>query len=108
MHWFSGFEHLAAKPWVNLFAGQATEFEKRVCSGTFLLMPFWWVAFVYLGPLCFDQPDSFGFWLFVGGLFLISYLWLSLWVRFIPAKVSWVAGTIAWLAVLGLALTGRI
>ena len=64
---YGAFEHLGAKPWVHLFAGQATPFEARVCSGTFALMPFWLAAFVYLGPTCFDQLDSFAFSILVGG-----------------------------------------
>jgi hypothetical protein len=105
MHWFCGFEHVAAKPWVHLFAGQATVSEKRICSGTFALMP---LGSVYLVRLCFEQMDSIAAPLFMAGFLLAGSLWLSLCVRFIPAKVLWVAGTIGWLVLLALALTGRV
>jgi hypothetical protein len=112
MHWFTihcfgGFEHVGAKPWVHLFAGQATEVEKRLCGGEFTLVPIGKAAFVYLGPLYFDQIDSIAGSLFMAGVLLTGCLMLWLWVRFIPAKASWVAAAIAWLAVVALFLTRR-
>ncbi len=68
-------------------------------------MPFMVVAFCYLGPHCFDRTESLAFVLFFAGLLLVSALCLGVWVRFIPAKVSWVLGALFWLAELGWALT---
>jgi hypothetical protein len=105
IHCFSAFDHVAAEPWVHLFAGQATAFEKRLCSGQFALMPWVFVSFVYVVPHC--QIDSLGFVSFFGALIFLGSLWLTAWVKLIPTGVSWVFGAVFWLAVLGWASTNR-
>ena len=95
MFGFEHFVHLSKDTWVRLFAGQATPFEVRCCSGGFALMPVLLSVLVHFGPLWFP--------LFVAGFLFAGYCW----IRFIPAKVSWVLGAVLWLLVLWLALTGR-
>lgn len=105
MHWFCGFEHVAAQPWIHLFAGTATECEKRVCSGTFAVMPFGLMVVEYFRRVYFD--DSIRFSLSVGGLLVAGALCLCLCEKCIPAKVSWMAGTIVWVVFLALVFTGK-
>ncbi len=103
-----GVEHLGKDMWVRLFAGEASPFEVRCCSGQFALMPWMVMALVYVGPYCFSRSDSVGCLLFFAGLMVVSYLWLRVWVRFISANVSWVLGSIFWLAMLGWAISAFV
>ncbi len=100
-----GFEHLAKDMWVRLFTGQATPYEKRCCSGTFALMPFGLLAFVYLGPRFLARTDLAA--LFMAGFILVGSICFWGWVKLVPAKLSWVLGTVFWLAELWWGLTGR-
>ncbi len=98
-HWFP-FEHFGAQPWVRLFSGQATPSEVRCCSGMFALMPLAIAAMVHL-PIA---AESLRFVVIFAGILLLG----SVWLKFVPAKVSWVLGTIFWLVEVWLALSGRI
>lgn len=93
-----GFEHFGKEMWVRFFAGLATPPEVRSCSGQFALMPLMLLALGYLGPYCFSNIDSVGGVLFFVGLLIVGCLWLTLWVKLIPARLSWVLGWGFWLA----------
>jgi len=98
---FFGVEHFGKDMWVRLFAGQASPSELRCCSGMFALMPWMIVVFQFIGPYFFITDKSFGFVLFTACVLLASFIWLWVWVSFIPTKFSWVLGTLFWLALIG-------
>jgi hypothetical protein len=103
-----GFEHFAKEMWVRLFAGEASPFEVRCCSGMLALMPLMLAAFTWVGPYCFSSTESIGFMLFLTGVMFVGCLLLRAWVAFIPTKVSWVLAAVSWLAALGWAITAFI
>jgi hypothetical protein len=85
--------------------------ELRFYSAIYASMPIWaLVIFLfskaensYLG-----KAGTAGVCLYwAGGAALIA-LWLALWVKFVPAAVSWAVAAVAWIVMFVLAFTGRL
>ena len=87
---------------------KATPKELRWYSGAFAFIPVWMALSVRIESSYFDHASGFGIWLFMMGCFVVGFLWLAAWVRFVSSDVSWWVGGIVWVIALYLAITGRL
>ena len=87
---------------------KATPGELRWYSAAFVFVPIWLVLFARVGFSYLDRASAFGVWLYMMGCIGVAALWLAVWVRFVPAVVSWVVAAIVWIVILVLAFTCKL
>jgi hypothetical protein len=86
---------------------KTTPTERRWMSGAILFLPIWMWVFAHVGRSYLDRAGAVGLWLYMMGCGLAGFLWLWVWVRFVPAKVSWWLAVYVWAITLWLAFTNR-
>jgi hypothetical protein len=86
---------------------KTTPTERRWLSGTILFLPIWIWAFAHIGRSYLDRAGAVGIWLYMMGCGLVGILGLWVWVKFVPAKVSWWLAVFVWGITLWLAVTNR-
>jgi hypothetical protein len=87
---------------------KATSGELRWFSAFFAFVPVWLLLFADMGHSYLDKAGVFGIWLYIMACIGLMALWLAVWIKFVPAIVSWVVGAIIWIVMLYLIFTGRI
>jgi len=88
--------------------GKAKPKELRLGAAFIAFMPLWGALFVYCGASYLDKAGPVVLWFYVMGAIFVLTLWLWIWTRFVPAKVSWCIGGIIWSVTLWLAFTNRL
>jgi hypothetical protein len=85
--------------------------ELRFFSAIYASMPIW-VLFIFLFSQVENSylakagtADVYLYW--TGGAGLIA-LWLALWVKFVPATVSWAVAAVAWIVMIVLSFAGKL
>jgi hypothetical protein len=97
--------------WFRLLMGEhyrkSTPNERRWLSGAFVLLPIWGWLFVHIGSSYLDRAGPVGIWFYMMSCGLVGFLWLWVWSRLVPAKVSWWVAGFVWTITLWLAFTNR-
>ena len=87
---------------------KSTPSEQRWDSGFFVFLPIWLVLFANLGRSYLDRASALGIWAYLMGCGLVGFLSLWVWVKFVPAFVSWWLAGFVWVITLWLAFTCRL
>jgi len=82
--------------------------ELRWYSAFFAFIPIWGALGIYFGHSYLDRAAPLRLWLYATSALLVLSVWLWVWAKFVPAKVSWSIGAVVWLITLWLALTDRL